>query len=93
MKAQIDSHDYDVCLIGAGAYGFPLAAHVKRMGKKGFHMGGSLQLLFGIIGKRWESAEYNDTYNYSRLINEHWVRPGDSEKPDGAQKVEGACYW
>ncbi|QJD98252.1 hypothetical protein HH214_00255 [Mucilaginibacter robiniae] len=93
MKAEIDKRDYDICLIGAGAYGFPLAAHVKRMGKKGFHMGGSLQLLFGIIGKRWETANYNDTYNYARLINEHWVRPDNKEKPEGALKVEGACYW
>ena len=27
--------------LGCGAYGFPLAAHVKRMGKKAIHMGGS----------------------------------------------------
>jgi O-antigen/teichoic acid export membrane protein len=93
MKAEIDKEDYDICLIGAGAYGFPLAAHVKDSGKIGFHMGGSLQLLFGIIGKRWETSDYNDIYNYAQLINEFWVRPGESEKPEGAIKVEGACYW
>ena len=43
MKAEIDKHDYDICLIGCGAYGFPLAAHVKRLGKKAFHLGGALQ--------------------------------------------------
>jgi hypothetical protein len=53
MKTEIDTTDYDICLIGAGAYGFHLAAHVKRMGKKSVHLGGSLQLLFGIKGKRW----------------------------------------
>lgn len=30
MKQEIDKADYDIALIGAGAYGFPLAAHVKR---------------------------------------------------------------
>ncbi|HHB52109.1 MAG TPA: hypothetical protein ENK75_03570, partial [Saprospiraceae bacterium] len=58
MKDQIDQEDYDICLIGAGAYGFPLAAHVKRIGKQAVHMGGALQLLFGIIGKRWEDPMY-----------------------------------
>jgi hypothetical protein len=93
MKGEIDKCDYDICLIGCGAYGFPLAAHVKRMGKKSVQLGGSLQLLFGISGKRWEDANYNKTYNYSRLINEHWVKPVDVEKPLGAAAVEGACYW
>jgi len=93
MKSEIDKEDYDICLIGCGAYGFPLAAHVKRMGKKGFHIGGSLQLLFGIRGKRWENENYNDVYNYSRLMNEHWIKPGEQEKPQNASKVEDACYW
>ncbi len=92
MKSEIDKIDYDICLIAAGAYGFPLAAHVKRMGKKGFHLGGSLQLLFGIKGARWD-RQYNDVYNYSQFYNEHWVRPSEQEKPKDANKVEGACYW
>jgi hypothetical protein len=93
MKSAMDIVDYDICLIGCGAYGLPLAAHVKRSGKKGFHIGGSLQLLFGIRGKRWEDPGYNPDYNFSRLMNEHWVRPGKEETPRAADKVEGACYW
>lgn len=93
MKTEIDKNDYDICLIGCGAYGFPLAAHVKRMGKKGFHIGGSLQLLFGIRGKRWEDENYNEKYNYSKLMNEFWVKPNTDERPSKADTVEGACYW
>jgi len=99
MKAQIDKVDYDICLIGCGAYGFPLAAHVKRMGKKGFHYGGALQLLFGIRGKRWEDPNYGvkewgiPSGFYSDLMNEHWIRPSNAVKPKNAQVVEGACYW
>lgn len=48
MKDEIDKRDYDIALIGCGAYGFPLAAHIKRSGKKAVHLGGALQLLFGI---------------------------------------------
>jgi len=93
MKSEIDKHEYDFCLIGCGAYGFPLAAHVKRMGKKAIHMGGALQLLFGIRGKRWENQNYNEIFNYSQLMNEHWIKPSEEEKPKVADMVEGACYW
>lgn len=93
MKEQMDGTDYDICLIGCGAYGFPLAAHAKRRGKRGFHMGGSLQLLFGIRGKRWENPSYNPHYDFSSLMNEHWIKPGEEERPKAADKVEDACYW
>jgi len=90
MKTKIDNTDFDICIIGAGAYGFPLAAHVKRLGKKSIHMAGATQLLFGIKGKRWEEFV---VWPYMNLFNEHWVRPNESEKPQNAQNVEGACYW
>jgi len=93
MKAEIDKCDYDICLIGCGAYGFPLAAHVKRQGKKAVHLGGSLQLLFGIKGSRWENPTYNVHYKYFQLMNEYWVNPLPEEKPAMANKVENACYW
>lgn len=99
MKNEIDKVNYDICLIGCGAYGFPLAAHVKRKGKKAIHLGGSLQLLFGIKGKRWENPNYGVKEwgipygSYSTLMNQYWVRPGESEKPKNANQVEGACYW
>lgn len=93
MKSEINKTEFDICIIGCGAYGFPLAAHVKRMGKKGIHLGGSTQLLFGIKGKRWEDENYHNIYNYSRLMNTHWVKPDDEETPKNAEKVEGACYW
>ncbi|WP_289037002.1 hypothetical protein [uncultured Zobellia sp.] len=99
MKDEIDKQDYDVCLIGCGAYGFPLAAHVKRQGKKAVHIGGSLQLLFGIKGKRWEDPNYGvEAWGipqgfYPAMMNKHWVRPGQTETPKTAGQVEGACYW
>jgi len=90
MKDQIDAEDYDIAIIGAGAYGLPLAAHVKRMGKKAVHLAGATQLLFGIKGKRWE--EYI-VWPYTNLFNKHWVRPAPNEQPKNANKVEDACYW
>lgn len=93
MKDEIDKVDYDICIIGAGAYGFHLAAHVKRRGKKSIHIGGSLQLLFGIIGKRWETPGYAKSVDYSALINEYWVRPTNEEAPKRKELVENGCYY
>lgn len=98
MKNEMDKRDYDICLIGCGAYGFPLAAHAKRSGKKAIHLGGALQLLFGIKGKRWEADNYAISWGlpkdaYSSLFNEFWIRPSKNETPSVALKVEGGCYW
>lgn len=99
MEDAIDQVDYDICIIGCGAYGLPLAAHVKRQGKKAIHLGGATQLLFGIKGKRWENPVYGTNEPnfpagfYLRLFNEHWRRPGESDKPASASRVEGGCYW
>ncbi len=88
MKREIDNKEFDIAIIGCGAYGFPLAAHVKRIGKKAVHLGGSTQMLFGIKGKRWVERE-----KFNNIINEHFVYPLDSDIPVDAQKVEGGCYW
>lgn len=88
MKREMDSYDYDVALVGCGAYGFHLAAHAKRRGRVGLHMASMLQLLFGIKGKRWD-----DDTEYARFYNDAWVRPAVDERPAGLETVEGGCYW
>ena len=91
MKSEINKIDYDICIIGCGAYGFPLAAHVKRNGKKAIHMGGATQLLFGIRGQRWEN--YIEHFDYNQFMNDYWVRPSSEETPQQSKNVEGGCYW
>ena len=96
MEKQIDAVDYDIALIGCGAYGMPLAAHCKKTGKKAVHLGGALQLLFGIKGHRWEEEGYGNDwgFDYRPLINNpYWVRAKLHETPAAASKVENACYW
>ncbi|MGV6817917.1 MAG: hypothetical protein ACWA44_11690 [Thiotrichales bacterium] len=88
MKEDVSDIKFDVALIGAGAYGFPLAAHIKRREKKAVHMGGALQVMFGIKGKRWE-----DDKNFQAMFNDYWTYPLDEERPKGFRKVEGGCYW
>ncbi len=88
MKSQISQCDFDVAILGCGAYGFPLAAHIKRIGKQAIHLGGATQILFGIKGKRWD-----DHPLISSFYNDFWVRPSVDEIPAGNQKVENGCYW
>ena len=88
MKMQILKLDFDVAIIGCGAYGFPLTSFVKRIGKVAIHLGGETQLLFGILGQRW-----NTVPEIAALFNESWVRPLPSEVPVNHSAVEGGCYW
>jgi hypothetical protein len=90
MKRGIAALDFEVALVGAGAYGLSLAAFIKRdLGRKAVHLGGSTQLLFGLRGHRWDQWP-----RYSQgLYNDAWIRPSLEEKPAAADKVEGACYW
>ena len=79
---------FHVALIGCGAPGLPLAAKVKELGGIGIHLGGPLQLLFGIRGRRWD-----DRPEFQRLFNEYWVRPRPGETPELAAKVDNGGYW
>lgn len=89
MKEQMSALDYDVALIGCGAYGMHLAVHAKRMGRIGVHTAGWTQMLFGIYGNRW----LNDEPEFKRFINPYWVRPSAEETPANAQSIENGCYW
>ena len=88
MQDEVKKVDFDVAIIGAGAYGLPLSAFVKSLGKVSIHMGGATQVLFGIRGKRWDNMK-----EFSNIINEHWVRPAPSEMIPSANKIEDGCYW
>ena len=88
MQEQISALDFDVAIVGAGAYGLPIAAYIKSLGKQAVHMAGVTQMLFGIRGKRWD----NDP-RYQSLFNEYWIRPSADETPAGKEVVEGGTYW
>ena len=85
---RVSKISFDVALIGCGAYGLPLGAAIKQMGKPAVHLGGALQLLFGIRGRRWEAMP-----RYLQLMNDAWVRPSLNETPPLAGDVDGGCYW
>ena len=84
LKSQMERETFDIALVGAGAWSLPLVVHAKEMGKKGIHLGGTLQLLFGIKGGR---------YDNSRIYNEAWIRPLPSEVPPNFKRMEQGAYW
>lgn len=82
--------DFDVAVLGCGAYGMPLASMLKNAGKQAIHLGGATQLWFGIKGYRWEN---NYPTKIASFFNDAWVRAHAEETPKNANTVEKGCYW
>lgn len=78
----------DICLIGCGALGMMLGAHLKQSGIPCVIMGGAIQVLFGIKGQRWQTHSVISTF-----WNDSWVWPLEEETPGASKKIEGGCYW
>lgn len=58
MKKEILAMDFDVAPVSCGAYAYPLAAEIKKAGRQAICMGGVLQILFGILGRRWDGSRF-----------------------------------
>jgi len=86
IQAEMDKErdNFDIALVGAGAWSLPLVAHAKKLGKKGIHLGGALQLLFGIKGGR---------YDRWGVYNQAWIRPLNEEVPSNFHQMEQGAYW
>jgi len=93
MHLETRKVDFDIAIIGCGAYGYPLAARIKADGKQAIHMAGITQVLFGIKGNRWEYLATKNNNKVFSMYNDHWVRPSENETPKLAQSVEDGCYW
>jgi hypothetical protein len=87
MMGQMERENFELALIGAGAWSLPLAAHAKALGKKAIHLGGVTQLLFGIRGGRYENS---GIFNPS---NSSWRKPLPLETPLNHQLMENGAYW
>lgn len=91
LKIKIAKEQFDICILGCGAYGFPLASFVKtNLNKKALHLGGTHQLLFGIKGGRWlKEKKYNSIKKY--LLK--WQPPLLEEMPVHPSKaIEIGAY-
>lgn len=77
-----------IAILGCGGLAMPIAYALKRHNIISIVMGGSIQVLFGIKGKRWESHGV-----ISKFWNPHWTYPAPHEIPGAAKQIEGGCYW
>lgn len=90
LSKDVARTDPEVVIVGAGAYGFPVAATAARQGAAAVVLGGATQLLFGIAGQRW----LNDP-QYRNIMTPAWTSPSREERPAGYRELEisGGAYW
>jgi len=89
MQKRIKDLNFDIAIIGCGSFGLPLGSFIKNVKEKpAIHLGGAVQILFGIMGKRWETSD-----RINKFVNNYWTRPFEEEKPPTYNLVEGGCYW
>lgn len=92
MCNDIKKLDFDIALLGCGGYGLPLCNFIKtKLNKSAIYIGGGLQLLFGIMGKRWENIAL-----WKKIIKENntkFIKSSENEKCKNLNTIEGGCYW
>ena len=87
LQKRIDKHpNIRVWFVSCGCYGLPICDYLKSKGCRAVYLGGLLQLLFGLKGKRWDEREVVNVH-----YNKHWKYP--DEKPENCSNVENGCYW
>lgn len=85
--------DFDIALVGAGCYSILLCSYIKiHKQRTSFHLGGGLQMMFGVYGNRW-FQNGNPNNFFKEYINKHWVRPSGDEIPKGFKQQENGAYF
>lgn len=82
---------YDVALLSCGGYCNIISNYIFTQHKKSaIYVGGTLQMFFGILGKRWliERPDVMRLY-----MNKSWTRATKNERPKGFEQIENGCYW
>ena len=85
---QIKANDFDIALLGCGAYGHMLTHKIHaELGKEAIYVGGTITNLFGILSSRERDAGKVKT-------NEYWISEIPNEyKPANYKEIENGCYW
>lgn len=87
---RINPDDFDVALIAGGGLGIPIASAIKTMGRCAIALGGALQVLFGVRGKRWrEDNEWKQNY-----FTDAWIDTPQNLVPRMLPgTADGGAYW
>lgn len=88
IENEVNDQKVEIALVSAGAYGLPINAFLKSLGISSIYMGGSLQLLFGIMGNRWREIE-----SIHSVVTPNWIMAPKENRPFGYRLIENGSYW
>ena len=85
---EIKKKEFDIALLGCGAYGHMLTHKIhSELNKDAIYVGGTITNLFGILSSR--EMKYTDLKH-----NEFWITQiPDKCKPSNYKSIEDGCYW
>jgi len=89
IQTEISRREFDVALVGAAGLAIPLVSYMKRLGKVAIDLGGALQFMFGVSGKRWQNWEDLK----QNIFNEHWTRLPAKYRPQEDDVCDNGAYW
>lgn len=88
IQRQQSKFKAHIALVSAGAYGLPIMEELKTYGITSIYMGGSLQILFGIMGNRWREID-----SILTMVTPSWVMTPKENRPFGYRLIENGSYW
>ena len=69
MKRDISNIDFDIALLACGSYAVPLGAFIANtMQRKAVYVGGILQMMFGVMGRRYDNPFWLGQINLEKFI-------------------------
>jgi len=85
---EVKNTDFDIALLGCGAYGHMLCHKIHtELNKEAMYIGGSITNLFGILSSRERICS-------NLVTNEYWITEiPDEYKPANYKLIENGCYW
>jgi hypothetical protein len=89
IKTEIDKRDFEIALIAAAGLAIPIASYIKNTGKIAIDLGGHLQIIFGVLGKRWRNWE-----DWKRdYFNDYWIDMPAKYRPKETDVCDQGAYW
>lgn len=89
ITTEIDERDFDIALIAAAGLAVPIASYIKNIGKIAIDLGGHLQIIFGVLGKRWKNWE-----DWKRdYFNDYWIDMPAKYRPKETDVCDQGAYW
>lgn len=81
--------EFDVAIVGCGAYGLPLSCEIRKKGKTVIELCGSVTKLFGIYNNVMERRYPKELEEWR---TKEWIRPIETPM-ENYKSIERAAYW